>query len=418
MINQDLIRLFAESLKYKDQGLLKSALKKREEAGRLTQGNAEDYSLAKVNEAVLLGHHVGDGIRAYEAAKESLKDIKALERADREWQNTVMRFSPLRDVLGFIVNWAESYEEAISYSKLTEDRYPNDSIAKMQTQSLIKAQTSGDPWWKTQITIAHQFYSRSVQSEDAGKHASGMAVLHCILARAGKEMPGYDIDASDAFDILDDYVCLSLRAYNEIFEKFRIALSVDTSLGTVDGAAEQYIIFINPLSIWLEFMSEWSDCPATLKTEFQKHYEVFKQSPFPVLPDILNKLASYFPNAKVEIKNCGFCGHGNSTISPVCIKCGHQFNDTMMKTNTNYRIDNSMKGNISGNSNQQPMSNKSDRPPGCSIAVLLIGLPASIALWWWAVGQGEVKWYGIVIAVIVSLFTLAMGSFKKRNSKK
>ena len=326
MISQELIRVFVESLSCKDMGLLKSALEKREEAGRISQGNAGDFALAKANEAVLLGVHVGDGMRAYNAAKESLKDIEALKNASDEWQTTVMAFSPMRDMLGFIINWAESYEEAISYSKVTEKQYPNDPRVKMQTQSLMKTQSGGDPWWKTQFTIAHQFYSRSIQSEDAGKYASGMAVLHCILERANKETLGYDIDTNDIFDILDDFVVLSIHAYNEVLAKFVSALKGDPTLEQrFNDPAEQFIIYKNPLKIWLELMPE---CSSKWKPTFQSHCETLMKSPHPILPEIMGKLATFFPDAKVEFKKCEFCGHKNSTITPICVNCTRPFKGT------------------------------------------------------------------------------------------
>jgi hypothetical protein len=409
MINQELIRLFVESTQCKDCGLLKSALEKRRQAGDISRGKPGDYALAKANEAVLLGFHIGDGIGAYEAAKESLKDINSLKQASREWQTTVMAFSPFEDVLCFIINWAESYVEAISYSKLAEDHFDTHekrSRAKITTESLIKMQNSGKKWWEAQFIIANQFYSRSVQAEDAGKNAAGMAVLHCILERAEREMPGYDMDASKAFDILDDYICLAQEAYIEIAGRFQRALPNEPSLRYVDGAAEQHIIFANPLKIWLELMDEWSECPVDYRLIFQKRYEILKSSPFPILPELLDKLTPYFHDVKIKTKICSSCGYENSFATSICIKCMHPFNDA--KTSINFT------GNdVSGNLNQQPIT--ISQTPGYSIVIVTIGLAASISLWWWAVGQENANWFGVIIAVFVSLYTLNQLPFHIKN---
>ena len=54
-----------------------------------------------------------------------------------------------------------------------------------------------------------------------------------------------------------------------------------------------------------------------------------------------------------------------------------------------------------------PQSSGIPQPPGCSVAIIIASVAVSIALWWWAVGTGEAKWYAVVLAVIATIFTLA-----------
>jgi hypothetical protein len=45
------------------------------------------------------------------------------------------------------------------------------------------------------------------------------------------------------------------------------------------------------------------------------------------------------------------------------------------------------------------------QPVGCSVGFIILSFIVTALAWWWAVGRGDVKWYGIIIAVILSLFT-------------
>ena len=410
MLNRNFVLLFAESMRFKDWGMLRSSLAKREEATALMSGDHGYYSLGKANEATLLGHHIGDGLRAYDATKESLKDMAAFAEADREWQ-TNLGFSLLNDSLSYAVNYAESYEKAISYCKLAArwSSLPNIDLMIRQFES---HKAKGIKWWEAQKYLADNFYSRNTQEKDAGKYAAAISILHCIIDRAIKEDPGYEMNSDAIFDILDDYISLTIQAYLQLFMKFRTALQNGDPVKHVDGAYEQFIIFENPLKNWLKLMP---DCSEKDKVVLAKHYEVLMKSPHVPFPQIMAQIGSFFPTATVETKNCPYCGHANSSISPLCVKCGRRFNDAKPANKTDFRID------------REPLSPMNEanpyltqQPPGCFIASFIFGLFVSIAAWWWAVGQGQIKGWWVFFAIIFSLSTLQtlLLVIKMRKNKK
>jgi uncharacterized protein (DUF983 family) len=372
MIDKNFLRLYRESIDFKDAGMLQSALSKRQAATELMKHDEGHYALGKANEAILLGHHIGDGLEAYAAGKEALRNISAFAEADAQWKS-VFGFSPLLDCFGFIGLWAVSYEEAIRYAEQAE-RWVSIPNNTENIRQLKAKQKSGIKWWEMQYATAQNFYSRTTPERDAGKYAAGMSILHCILDRALKEQPGYEMNEDDIFNLLDDFVSLSLRAYNDILQKFVKALARDPGLQHVDGPAEQFIVFRNPVSYWLQLMP---DCPPKWRSAFQSHYNEFMKSPFPIYPEMMRKIGAYFPDSRVETKKCPQCGSINSAISPVCIRCNCSFD----KSRPNL--------------------------PGCYAVVSVIihcGITAS--LWVWAI-RSDMKWYAVAIAVTASVFALA-----------
>jgi hypothetical protein len=364
MIPQEFIQKFAESVRLKDFGLLKSSLEKREESTKSAQ-NPGYYSIGKTNEAILLSHHIGDGLRAYEAIKEALKNVEAFAKADAEWK-AEFRFSPLFDCFGFIGLWTESYEEAIQRAEQAEKWVSMPNNAERINQ-LKEKKASGVKWWETQFAMSQNYYSRTTQESDAGKYAAGMSILHCIIDRAIKEQPGYEMDEDELFDLLDDFLTLSLRTYIGISQKFVAALPNNPELKYVDGPSEQFIVFQNPFSYWLQLMP---DCPQKWKQTFQKHYEVFMGSPFPICPELMKKIGAYFPDSHIKTKT-----------------------DTYSFQPTHSDI-----------------QDTTSKMPGCYlIAAAIINWGVVALLWYWAI-KSDMKWYAVVIAVVVSFFTL-MGMF-------
>jgi hypothetical protein len=289
MIPQEFIQKFAESVRLKDFGLLKSSLEKREEATKSVQNNPGYYSIGKTNEAILLGHHIGDGLRAYEADKEALKNVEAFAKADAEWK-AEFRFSPLLDCFGSVGLWVESYEKAIRQAEQAERRVSMPNSAAILNQ-LKERQRNGTKWWKTQYGISQNFYSRTTPQADAGRHATGMSILHCIIDRAITEQPGYEMEENDLYDLLDDFLWLSFQTYVGISQKFVRALPNNPELKYVDGPSEQFIVFRNPFTYWLQLMP---DCPKKWEPVFQQHYNVFMKSPFPIYPELMKKIGVFF----------------------------------------------------------------------------------------------------------------------------
>jgi hypothetical protein len=395
MLSQEFMYMFVESAQLKDLGLLKSSLEKREEATRLVKNDPGYYAIGKAIEMTLLGHHIGDGLRAYEAAKEALKNVEAFAKADAEWKSKA-GFSLLFDCYAFIGQWAASYEESIQYAKQAEKwvSIPNHIV---RINQLREDQKSGVKWWKAQYKMAQSFYSRVSPELDAGKHAGGMSLLHCILDRALKEQPGYEIDENDLFDLLDDFLWLSLQTYNGIFQKFVTALSNNPKLQHVDGAAEQYIVFLNPIKYWLQLMPE---CPQKWKPTFQAHYETFMKSPFPIYPEMMKKVGIYFSGAHIETKSCPQCEHVNSALSPICIRCSYSFDKS--QTPFSNEQSNTLLWDVS---RSNPPIVESGRPKWYAIVGMIINLIIMVLLWVWAVNS-QMKWYAVTPAVVVTIFTL------------
>ena len=381
MEKQEFMSLFAESIQLKDFGALRSSLEKRKEATRSAQNDLGYYSLGKANEAILFGYHIGDGPSAYEVAKEALKNVKEFAKADSEWKSE-FGFSPLRDCFGFIAQWATSYEEALQYTKQSEIWVPSPNISTL-IRYLEDMQRSGTKWWKTQHAMSQNFYSRTTPEKDAGKYAAGMSILQCIISRALNEQSGYEIDENDYFDILDDILWLSFKTYDGILKKFVEALPYESILQNVDGAAEQFIVFLKPFEYWIELMP---DCPKKWKSTFQAHYEMLMNSPTPIYPKMMKEIGAYFADTRIETKNCPQCGHVNAALSPICIRCNFSFKDS---------------------------PNIVRKMP---IWYALINLGVMTLLWGWAI-KSNMKWYVVAIAVFVSILMFPQTIYSIRNKK-
>ena len=427
--------LYREGVRFKDWGLLKSSLQKREEATQSMRNDAGYYAIGKAIEASLLAHHIGDGLRAYEATKKSLENIEAFAEADEEWV-TNMGFSFLPDCLAFVRNWAESYEKLIEYSLLaihwlnipaiTERLRQELPVIEEMLQEAYDHQKKGTKWWECQWRIALCYYDRSSQERDTGKYATAMSVLHCILDRACKEEAGYEMDKDMIFQVLDDYIALAIRAYELVFQKARIARD-NVPLAQFNDVDEQAIIFLNPLKYWLKLMP---DCPEKFNPVLQASFEKIVQMPALVHPPIMQQLHAFFPDARLKVRVCKHCGHVNVNLYPICAKCTVPFNIFSTRTPsapqsiTNF-------GNTSFGRNlrmPQSITNFGDTPPafridkdpsapatrepsserltGRIVALIIINGLVLSAIWWWAIRYDEMTWYVILIAVICSLFTI------------
>ena len=290
-LNKDFLRHYNQSVRYKDWGMLQSALDERLRATKFVLGNPGQYALSKTTEAVLLMHHIGDGVGAYAALKEALKDIDALAMADKKWKFK-KRYSLLKDSLCFVVYLAESYGEAIDYCKKTIQYVPRVQYEKVLSQ-LQESRQNGMPWWKMQFYMSQAFCTRTSAAQDNGKYAAGTSILLCILQRASDGKPGYDIDEENIFNMLDDCLSYSVQTYNIIFPKFSKGLKKRKKIVlNADGPKEQFIVFRETLRLWLKLMPY---CPEKWKRTFQAHYELFMKSPNRILIEQMDKISNFFP---------------------------------------------------------------------------------------------------------------------------
>jgi len=396
--NRDYMECYFKGLRFKDWGMLRSSLDMRRKGTELAGRDPGMHAIGKANEVTLLSHHIGDGLGACAAVKESLKNIEAFAQADSAWKSSV-GFSLLHDCLGHILNFAESYEEAEQYCELAKIYEPGSQTVEMNLAIIKEARAKGEKWWKVQFGTAQKFYSRATPSLDAGKHAAGMAVLQCIIARACAEKSGYEIEADDLFDILDDYIALSINLYRELFAKFQTQIqNRNQAVMRANGPEEQYIIFEGPLKHWLELMP---DCPEKWKQQLGKYYETLMQSPFPIHPEIMAGIGAYFPDVRVAKKRCERCGYENSGLATVCIKCGNEM-DALRQGKT------------------PPASMpRGKAPAGCLAAIMIVLLGVAGYYWYSALitkAHGALSW---VLAVICSLLFLnsIFAMIKNRDKK-
>ena len=337
-----------------------------------------------------------------------------------------MGYSLIHDCLWPGLFLSDSYEEAERYCKLANVYDPGNRDSETNMANIAKSRANGKKWWEVQFGMAQNFYSRSTPSQDAGKHAAAMSILHCIISRACDEKKGYEIE-NELFDILDDYIVLSIHLYFEIFAKFRSELQKRNQIVLhANGADEQFIVYEEPLKYWLKLMP---DCPEKWKEQFEKHYHTLIKSPFPICPDVMEKIGEYFSAAQMVKKKCERCGYENSELSPFCIKCRYKFstitshptmNESMLKEMTD-SIENehsSFSCPFCGHHNSgkdsfcakcsKPLTNIPQRkiPQGCLILMMLVLLGAAGYYWYSAIVTKSHVISSWVLAIIWSLLLL------------
>ena len=367
MIDRKFRLLYEESLVYKDAGMLSSALEKRREATALMLHDKGHYALGKANEAILLGYHIGDGLAAFAAAKESLKDIDAFKKTATEWERTT-GLTPFKDIFNIIRQWSESYETCIEYNRLRTKYFP--SIETVQNLSEIEKASKEEPiWWRTQMAIAYDYYSRERPEMDNGLYGQGMSILQCILERANNEEAGYILEYDEYIHILDDYVMISNMHFNMVLQKYQAKYG---QANTPANSNELFIILKNVIKVWKDFVPEMREKDKILFTEYYQMYWLMLAMLH--RQDEMKPLNEYFPEALMQCPNCG---KQIPKISPMCRYCQKMigFGNTQSKSGLPQTPDFSRMINP-----ESTILRK--QPPGCLVAII-IGLFISATLWWW-----------------------------------
>ena len=308
------LELFVESRTLKDQGLLHSSLMKRLEATRLaeTLGNPALRAIGKANEATLLGYHIGDGIAAFAAAKEALSDVELFATADKEWRGAT-GLTLFEDMLKIIRQWSDSYDEFMMNTRRHAKYFPKETTGK-DIVELEEARREMPEWWKCQIVLAHQHFSRDSPELDKGAYAPGMSVLQCVLSRALAEKTGYDVDYGFFEHTLDDYVVISLRNFEKALAKYQAVHGAATN---PSDHRELSIILDEPLRIWQAFMPEMREADKEKFSEFLQMY--WLRLAMLHAQDKTSPLGAYFPGAFMP---CPHCGRQIARQSPICRYCG------------------------------------------------------------------------------------------------
>ncbi|MDR1677700.1 MAG: hypothetical protein LBS44_04825, partial [Deltaproteobacteria bacterium] len=342
------IIFYQKSLKYKELGYVYEELKARQngtkfilgELGLVVYNKREEnlaplYALGLANEAVTLGYHLGDGLEAYEAAKETLnhlvdkfgtydaaderlknKSKAVLSKAESLWMEKNMESTPINDVANIVRQWTGSYEDCLSYVKLFYDLYPAPNSEEVISH-FQKTQAEGVPWWQRQLHFAYHHYNRESPQLDKGFYAPAMSILQCILKRMKDRVPGYELDQQNEYatylHLLDDYVVISHKYVLSLLVKHQKA----TGSVAYDLYDDFYRVLKNPLGFWLDFMPDMRE---TDRPTFSNYFEMYMMllGPFKKIPEELKKLETYFPKA---LEVCKKCGKNTPISAAVCVHC-------------------------------------------------------------------------------------------------
>ncbi len=196
-------RMYAESLEYKDQGKLYSALKTREDAWHGIPLRGEYLGMkgmAMHNLMILSMYHLGNGAEAAKYARMSL-DLGDDYIEFSETHKEEIVYGAHLESLQTAAMTASSYEEALKYTLEGEARYGERFIVKRKE---IEEFRKGCPRYADyQRQTSLQYYSRVSPEMDQGDYAPAMSLLQLMLDRA--EAPAYDLSYEEYVDILDDY---------------------------------------------------------------------------------------------------------------------------------------------------------------------------------------------------------------------
>ena len=288
-------------------------------------------ALANANLAVTCGYHVGDGLGAFRAAKEALKNPDILGLASEIWLEEGFFSFPIRDVALNIRQWASGYDECIDYvrmfSKLYSDASQEEFIAKLQEDK-----KEGYPWWKMQLNFAYKYYNRESPQLDKGHLAPAMSILQCILIRMLDHNPGYELNQQDEYQtylhLLDDYIILSYRYAKTLIEKnYKSCGSICPTVSGIGPDIYYSVCHVlkNPFFYWLNFL------PNLLQKDYPilaNYFDVYTLlfAPFEIKPEQMDKLDIYF---KDRLINCIYCGKENAISFENCIFCGYSLKKKM-----------------------------------------------------------------------------------------
>jgi len=309
-MNQSFFELYQESIAYKDQGMLASAIEKRRQATAMAH-NIGWCMLGKANEAILLGTHIGDGIAAYATAMECLENVEAFHTATEEWREAT-GFSVFDDLFNMITQWSDSYDACIKWNRLKERFSPNADIIK----GIELARQQEPEWWRVQLGFAYNCYSRERPEMDAGQYGLGMSILQCILRRGIDDEPGYSLGEDSMEHLLQDYIWIAHSNSNKVLlPKYQQANGQETN----PPQKEILIVLRNVLDIWEECAPYIPMQKREIKETYLAAYQFYwLDLAIYNLQDEILPLRKYYPEA---MKPCSDCKKEIPVISPVCRHC-------------------------------------------------------------------------------------------------
>ena len=260
-------QLYVESLHFKDQGKLKSALEKREEARAKYCPNPGYEGMACHNLAILTMYHLGMGQAAAKYARESLAFGDDYYRCSKEHMDE-LRFGAHLESLQTAMMTAASYDEALEYGQQGAELYGGIFETKIKEMNEFQAEYPRYSDYQRQTSLL--YYSRVSAELDQGDYAPAMSLLQLLLDRA--EEPAYDLSYEEYVDILDDYGTISVMY---LMKKARV-------LGGTreDFAKELAFIADEPLHRLAAFLP---DCEPADRQKFENIISAFRT--FPGIPD-------------------------------------------------------------------------------------------------------------------------------------
>ena len=267
---QDFWSLFFQSLEYKKQGRLASALEARESGLRMMEDRHDYYCMAQHNLLVLQCYHCCDGVSAYKSGKESLRyKDEFRELSDR--MSPMLKYSSYDESLVYTAMLAKSREEAGELLREAVNRNAY-RTAVQHAKEMLAMMEKFPKWLDYQRNYAANFYSRHSAQYDKGDYSPACAILQVILSREGEK--GYDMTEEQYVDILDDYLMNSLRYFT-----LRSGVLIQNG-----GSPDRELLFIvkKPLKVLIDFLPDcekkrFKDIFRSVMKEYE-HYDVpFKQ---------------------------------------------------------------------------------------------------------------------------------------------
>ena len=257
---------FYESVQYKQQGRLTSALTERMKNYSYKQHDTESgyNGLAAHDLMVLYLFQCSSGHNAYLYGSESLQD-PSFEGLAKKLEKT-LKYNVYHESLIFTAMLAKSYDDAEVLLKRAEECH--DSKLDREIKERRSYRESCPRWFDFQRAMSFNYYSRTSEAEDKGDYSPACALMEVMLLRA--EDPGYDLSYEEYLDVLDDYLVVSYKYFARM-----VGLLMQNGGSGMTAENELMFLLEKPLEVLSDFLP---DCrpqdKKLLKTDLEPYYTV------------------------------------------------------------------------------------------------------------------------------------------------
>lgn len=200
---------FQDSLRYKVDARLHSALEEREEGLEMVKDHPEYSGMAYHNLLILRCFHCCQGVQAYEDGVNSLKHKEEFLRFSDQMRPK-LGYSSYDESLVYTAMLARNREEAKALLQEAAERKA-DATAVKHAKEMLGMIDHFPRWVDYQKNYAANLASRHSANMDRGDYAPASALLEVILSREGQK--GYDLTEEEYVSLLDDYLMFSLKYF-------------------------------------------------------------------------------------------------------------------------------------------------------------------------------------------------------------